>query len=176
MIPHSEDLILIRKSTDPHGYMGNMCGFWEGRPLNLLIDGETWSCAESYFQASRFSDPEIRRKIQKENGYNSKKVAKQFQDEMVIKPTSFKDFFLMGLVIMKKFNSHPHIKEELNSTKGIIIEDVSLRTEGNSLFWGAARVNNHWIGYNALGKLLMLYRDHRPMVDGILEYKVDFSD
>lgn len=92
---------------------------------------------------------------------------------------TWRDFALMAQVVNIKFDQFPELAQLLKESKGFIVEDVTKRLGGNSLFWGTALINGKWIGYNALGKILMTLRDNIDFMPDyvikILEFKKDFE-
>lgn len=171
----SLDDIVIRRSKDPWGFLGNMCGIWDGVPLNLEVGAYKFTCAESMFQAYRFqrnSDEFF--EIARASGYKAKILAKVNKHKLRIVPTSWEDFNLMAQVLNEKFNQYPQLKQRLVESKGYIVEDVSQRLGGNSLFWGATQIYGKWIGYNALGKLLMELREDK-LFENIYNYEKDYE-
>lgn len=145
----------------PYGWLGNMASSFNGKDLTIMYKNKTYQTSENLFQALRFKDEGIRNLIRLENGFNGKKVAKKFSSDMTVVPLSKEDVLNMIRCVALKIKQHPEIRLELEKTKGsILIEDVSYRLEGSSLFWGAAKVQNHWIGLNCLGKIWMHLRDN----------------
>jgi len=155
-----EGIITFTKSFLPYGWMGNMAGIYDGKPLTIEYDNKIWKTSENLFQAMRFSDTGIQGLIRKENGYNGKKVAKRFKDDMTVKPLSEQDVRNMIKCVLLKVEQHPNLKKMLIETgEKIIIEDVTQRIGGTGMFWGSAKLNQHWIGHNVLGHVWMFVRD-----------------
>lgn len=153
-------VITFTSSKSYYGWMGNMSGYINKKPLTIEYEGKLWKTTENLFQALRFDDLGIQGLIRKENGFNGKKVAKRFTSDMSIKPLSRKDLENMLLCVRLKVNQHPEVYTLLKETgDSYIIEDVTFRQGGTGLFWGAAKLNQHWIGHNALGKIWMHVRD-----------------
>lgn len=156
----SGEIITFTKSNLPYGWMGNMAGYFEGKPLTIEYDDKVWKTTENLFQAMRFSDLGIQGLIRRENGFNGKKVAKRFSDDMTVKPLSRQDVRNMIKCVQLKVEQHPELKQMLIDTGDkTIIEDVTYRIGGTGMFWGAAKLNQHWIGHNVLGVIWMYVRD-----------------
>jgi ribA/ribD-fused uncharacterized protein len=159
---NSKRIISFTKTKLPNGYLGNMFA----SPIEY--DGKVWRTAEALFQALRFHDDSIREMIRNEKSpFGLKLKVKSITDQMTIAPKSDQDIENMRLVIRLKFDQHPELMEQLLSTgDAIIIEDVTKRKSGNSIFWGAYLSNGHWTGENKLGEMLMELRGSKFQEDG----------
>jgi predicted NAD-dependent protein-ADP-ribosyltransferase YbiA (DUF1768 family) len=154
------NIITFTKSNLPYGWMGNMAGYFEGKPLTIEYENKLWKTSENLFQAMRFEDIGIQGLIRRENGFNGKKVAKRFKDDMTVKPLSRQDVLNMVKCVQLKVEQHPELKQMLIETGDkTIIEDVTYRIGGTGMFWGSAKLNQHWIGNNVLGVIWMYIRD-----------------
>lgn len=157
-------IIKFTSSKLEYGFLGNMCGQWNNIPLKISFDGIDYTTSENLFQALRFEDNAMRRKIAKENGFRGKLVSKEFASQMTIKPRSLEDVQNMIMTILLKIEQHPFIIDELKKMEfdDNIIEDVSARigdAKSSSLFWGAAYIcDEFWIGRNVLGKIWTLIK------------------
>jgi predicted NAD-dependent protein-ADP-ribosyltransferase YbiA (DUF1768 family) len=147
--------IVIGKVRNPSGSYGNMAPF----PIQHL--GLRWATNEALFQALRFESENIREVIRKmKNPMMAKLVAKEYSEDMVVKPMSEQDVDNMRLCLKLKAEQHPVIKKSLvESDDAFIVEDCSKRQGGSGLFWGAALKNGEWVGENKLGKLWMELRE-----------------
>lgn len=154
-------IIKFTKSNLPYGWMGNMAGFSNGKELSITYEDKLWKTSENLFQALRFNDVGIQGLIRRENGFNGKKVAKRFKQDMSIRPLFRQDVLNMIKVVRLKLEQHKFLLDELINIEDdvLIIEDVSSRMGGTGLFWGSANVNNQWIGHNCLGYIYMYLRD-----------------
>lgn len=164
------------KAALPNGWMGNMCGQWKNTPLKVSFQGIDYHCSENLFQALRFDDISIRRKISKENGLRGKIVSKEYALQRNVEPLSWQDVRNMALCLAIKMEQNPIIVEELLQLDCDceIIEDVSARigdAKSTSLFWGSAFIcGKFWVGKNVLGKLWGCMRhklESTPKVDGL---------
>lgn len=147
--------VLIRKTKDPHGWLGNMS------PFPIVFADKEWRTTEALFQALRFDKPEIQEAIRAEKSpMSAKLVAKNREEEMSVVPKSAKDLENMELVLRLKLEQYPQLKKDLLATgEEPIIEDVSNRKGGRHRFWGAALIEDKWVGDNALGKIWMKLRE-----------------
>lgn len=172
-----KEIITFTSSNLPYGWMGNMAGFYKGKPLTIEYEGKIWKTTENLFQALRFDDLGIQGLIRKENGYNGKKVAKRFTADMCIKPLGRQDILNMVLCVRLKIEQHPELYKELIDTgEKIIIEDVTKRIGGTGMFWGSAKLNQHWIGHNVLGHVYMYLRDDIQAMTGLYDDEDDMLD
>ena len=147
------------KSSEPNGWMGNMCGFYNKESLSITLNGKKWNTSENIFQAMRFpKDSPIREQIRKVNGFKGKQIAKANKHLMIVEEQSIEDVSNMVFCVIVKLKQHTKLYKELKSLEGIIIEDVSNRLGGSSLFWGAAKVGKRWIGYNVLGLIFTILK------------------
>lgn len=143
--------VIIGKVANEHGCWGNMARF------PVVHNDETWLTTEALFQSLRFNDEQIRSEIKKQKSpMAAKMVAKKHKELMVIKPTSVEDLVNMKLCLQLKLAQHPELKEKLIQTGNqLIVEDCTARQHGSGLFWGAALIDDRWVGQNWLGRLWM---------------------
>jgi predicted NAD-dependent protein-ADP-ribosyltransferase YbiA (DUF1768 family) len=117
----------------------------------------------------RFVDLDIIVSIWREKSpMGAKMMAKKNAAKMVVVPRSKEDVRNMLKVLTMKLEQHPDLKKRLLETgDDKIIEDCSNRRNDSGLFWGAAKVDNEWVGHNKLGRIWMqirLYCQHEiPM-------------
>lgn len=85
--------------------------------------------------------------------------AKKNKGKMIVTPMSGQDLDNMRLVLRLKIQQHPELQVMLVQTGDeLIVEDCSRRRSTSGKFWGAALINNEWVGQNWLGKLWMEIR------------------
>lgn len=147
-------MILIRKVKDEYGWLGNMS------PYPVSHNGKTYRTTEALFQALRFDHDKIVESIREQKSPMAAKMkAKKHRDRMVVVPLSEADLDNMRLVLRLKLLQHPKLRDALLATGDQeIVEDCTKRPRGSGLFWGAAEVNNQWLGENWLGRLWMELR------------------
>ena len=121
----NEEKILFFGEGDPFWELSNLY------PAEITIGGVTWPTTEHYFQAMKFSDPEIQEKIRKVIDYTEmKKTAYTF-------PNIRKDWDTYRLDVMYdcikvKFMEHKNLQDILLSTGNkILVEHTK-----NDIFWG----------------------------------------
>jgi len=153
--------IIIGKVKDQGGCWGNMA------PFPLEYQGKRWRTTEALFQALRFENEGIREAIRAEKSpMGAKMKAKKYKAEMVVEPMSEADLDNMRLCLRLKIEQHPELKVMLlESGEVFIVEDCTRRQRGSGLFWGAAVVNEEWVGQNWLGRLWMEVRQVVMSVD-----------
>lgn len=151
-----EKVAVVRKVREPFGILGNM----SRHPVTY--DGLEWRTTEALFQALRFAaDDPIREAIREEKSPMSAKFkAKGNKDSMVVGQLGEQDLTNMRVCLLLKYETHEDVRECLASTVGKpIVEDCTNRQRGSGLFWGAALIDDEWVGDNWLGVLWMELRD-----------------
>jgi len=138
--------IKFYKTTDEYGEFSNFSRY------GFELDGEYWATSEHYFQAQKFSDMELRRKIQNaktpmeaaQAGRNRNNLLRDDWEEIKVA--------IMKKAILQKFMSHNDLKALLLSTgtEEIIEENTA------DYYWGCGKDGT---GKNVLGKLLMEIRE-----------------
>lgn len=137
----------------PYGWLGNM----SAHPV--IWQGKEWRTAEAAFQAMRFDDPAIREELRAiMSPMGVKMRTKKLKHRMTIQPdhSAFveRDLRNMAKVLQLKLDCNPDLVPLLLETGDReIIEDVTARPRGSSLFWGKALVDGAWIGEGHLGRL-----------------------
>ena len=156
IIKNDPTIISFTKTSLPNGFLGNMF------PSPIEYDGKVWKTAEAIFQALRFDDDSIREMIRNEKSPIGLKLkVKNISHLMSIAPKGKQDIENMRVVLRLKFGQHPILKEQLLSTgNAVLVEDVTRRKSGNSIFWGAYLSEGQWTGDNKLGELLMELRGY----------------
>ena len=145
--------ILIRRVSEPWGWLGNMS------PFPVIWKGREYRTTEALFQCLRFSSPEIIEEIGSQRSpMAAKMVAKKHRAAMVVQPRSSADVENMRLCLRLKIEQHDLHDELLATGDEIIIEDCTRRPRGTGLFWGAAFVDGEWRGKNWLGRCWMELR------------------
>jgi ribA/ribD-fused uncharacterized protein len=121
-------------------------------PFGVDLDGAWWPTVENYYQAQKFADPELRKKIRKaEKPIIAKNLADKNKAAMRADWDAVKDE-VMYRAVRCKFASHPELKAMLLATDDEeIIEAVPTDT-----YWGVGRDGT---GQNKLGKIIARVRD-----------------
>lgn len=150
--------IAFRKVKEPYGWLGNMA------PYPVTYAGKEWRTTEALFQALRFSDHDPARELihEQKSPMAAKMIAKKHASRRVVEPLSEADVGNMKMVLRLKLEQHLDLQFALLDTKdALIVEDVTNRSGGTGLFWGARLLpDGAWDGENVLGKLWMELREH----------------
>lgn len=166
-VPWSDSPILIRRSKDPYGWMGNMS------PYPVVYDAFKYRTTEALFQCMRFGimDPICDEIRACRSPMMAKLLAKKHKEKRVITPQSPKDVENMKICLQLKLAEYPQLSLELLATRSqLIVEDCSKRPYGSGLFWGMSVFEYHgFIGKNQLGVLWMDIR--KELHDDVMEYK-----
>jgi ribA/ribD-fused uncharacterized protein len=116
-------------------------------PFAIDLDGTHWRTVEHYYQAQKFTDPQIRQKIRKAE---KPVIAKNLADKnkVAIRPEwdAVKDE-VMYRAVRRKFELHPALRELLLATGQ---EDIA-ETAPTDYYWGVGRDGT---GQNRLGKIM----------------------
>lgn len=138
--------IRFYRVDEPYGYFSNFS------PHPIYTDNERWNTVEHYFQASKFSDDEVRKKIQSiESPMQAAIEGRDRKNILRADWGSVKESIMYG-ALKCKFTQHPALMHKLFSTKDrVIIEHTE-----NDNYWGDG---GNGKGQNRLGFLLMRIRD-----------------
>ncbi len=144
--------IAFRKTSEAFGGLSNMAPGYK-----IDIYGIQFLTSEALYQACRFPNhPEIQQQIIKQCSpiyakFVSKKYASLTREDWDKERIKIMRWALMAKLV----NNWYSFGELLKSTDGkIIVEDSAKDT-----FWGAQKVENNFVGINALGRLLMQLRE-----------------
>jgi ribA/ribD-fused uncharacterized protein len=138
--------IYFYSTKDAYGAFSNFSAH------SIEMDGLRWPTTEHYFQAQKFEDAAYRERIRMANSPmiaaklgRSRKVPLRSDWEQV------KDE-VMYRAVLKKFQTHPQIRELLLSTGDAEIVEKTT----NDYYWGCG---TNGTGQNMLGKILMRVRE-----------------
>jgi ribA/ribD-fused uncharacterized protein len=116
-------------------------------PFAIDLDDARWATVEHYYQAQKFADHELRRKIRKAE---KPVIAKNLADKnkAAIRPDwdSIKDE-VMYRAVRRKFELHAELRELLLATG----EQGIVESAPNDYYWGVGREGT---GQNRLGKII----------------------
>jgi len=138
-----------------YGWLGNM----SNHPVSMW--GVEWRTAEHAFQVGRLPSDHKYRKGGIINGMSPMEMKGLLTkcESRAIAPMSDEDVYLMRSILVEKLYQNS-LGDDLAATgSAMIVEDVTKRQRGNSMFWGAALIDGRWVGENVLGKLWMDIRD-----------------
>ncbi|WP_421829165.1 NADAR family protein [Larkinella sp.] len=138
--------IKFYRVSGPYGFLSNFS------PHPIYVEREMWATVEHYFQASKFENNEVRKKIKSFN--SPMKAAQEGRSRnYVIRADweSVKDSIMLNGLIAK-FLQHQELKVELLKTEDAILIEDSF----NDSYWANGGDGK---GKNRLGKLLMDVRE-----------------
>lgn len=154
------DCVPIRGTKDKWGVLGNFYS------TPIQVNGKIFQNTEQLFQMMKFIEKEPLIDIYTSKGMTVKMKAKKWQNlgksrsdwgRMIVD--------VMKFCLMTKYDQCKEFREELERSKGkYIVEDESDR---KNTTWGTKIVEDHYVGSNLLGRLLMELRDK-----GKLEYQL----
>ena len=132
--------------ADEYGDFSNFAGF----PIRL--DGEVWPTSEHYFQAQKFRDRSVRKKIRKAN--SPMIAARMGRDRSLPLRRDWESVKVevMRKAVRAKFTQHDELRTLLLETGDAKIVE---HTE-NDAYWGDVGDGS---GKNMLGRILMEVRD-----------------
>jgi ribA/ribD-fused uncharacterized protein len=120
-------------------------------PFGIDLDDAWWPTVENYYQAQKFTDPELRKSIRKAA---KPIIAKNLADKnkAAIRPDwdAVKDA-VMYRAVLRKFEQHPALAEMLLATG----EEEIVEAAPTDAYWGVGRDGT---GFNKLGQIMMRIR------------------
>lgn len=120
-------------------------------PYGIDLDGAWWRTVEHYYQAQKFTDPELRRRIRKADKAPIVKNLSRKYARMARPDWDEVKEEIMRRAVRRKFELHPELAALLLSTGDEPIEEASLA----DAFWGVGRDGT---GQNKLGQIIMEVR------------------
>jgi ribA/ribD-fused uncharacterized protein len=120
-------------------------------PFGIDLDGAWWSTVENYYQAQKFTDPDLQQSIHDaEQPIIAKTLADQ--NKAAIRPDwdAIKDD-VMYRAVRRKFEVHPELKAMLLTTGD---EEIAEANPADS-YWGVGRDGT---GLNKLGRIIARIR------------------
>jgi ribA/ribD-fused uncharacterized protein len=120
-------------------------------PFGIDLDDAWWPTVENYYQAQKFTDPELRKSIRKAA---EPIIAKSLADKnkAAIRPDwdAVKDA-VMYRAVLRKFEQHPALAEMLLATG----DEEIVEAAPTDVYWGVGRDGT---GLNKLGQIMMRIR------------------
>jgi ribA/ribD-fused uncharacterized protein len=140
------ETIEFYRVDDEYGEFSN----FSPHPINL--DGERWPTSEHYFQAQKFEEPAVRKRIRQASGpMEAARMGRDRKLKLRRDWESAKDG-VMHKAVAAKFSQHPGLRELLLSTGDArLVEHTD-----NDAYWGDGGDGR---GRNKLGQILMQVRD-----------------
>jgi len=137
--------IRFYSKSDTHREFSNFAPF----PIDL--DGESWPSVEHYYQAQKFTDPELREKIRSfPKPVAVKNLARKYGAATRPDWAEVKDA-VMDRAVRRKFELHARLRQLLLATGEEQLEEAA----PSDYYWGVGRDGT---GQNRLGQLLMRIR------------------
>ncbi len=147
--------IYFYEPDDPFGFLSNFY------LAPLLIDGQTWLCSEHYYHAQKFECQDIRNVIQQApTPDDAFRLSHQYADAVCDEWMDIR-VDVMRLVVMKKFEQHDDLKQQLLATKDRFLAECS----PCDAFWG---IDRDGVGENKLGQILMDVREKLATTQSVL--------
>lgn len=116
-------------------------------PFPIDLDGEHWATTEHYYQAQKFTDPDMRSKIRDaQKPIIAKNLADKYRDRIRPDWDAVKDE-VMYLAVRRKFELHPVLQELLLATG----DEPIVESAPHDYYWGEGRDGT---GQNRLGKII----------------------
>jgi ribA/ribD-fused uncharacterized protein len=128
-------------------------------PFGIDLDDTRWPTVENYYQAQKFTDPDLRKSIRKvEKAVIAKTLADK--NKAAIRPDwdAVKDV-VMYRAVRRKFELHPELKALLLATGA----EKLIENAPTDAYWSVGRDGT---GLNKLGKIIASIRDELRAVTG----------
>jgi ribA/ribD-fused uncharacterized protein len=120
-------------------------------PFGIDLDGKRWPTTEHYYQAQKFADAELQRRIrQAPKPIIAKSIADQHRDRIRPDWDAVKDE-VMYRAVRRKLELHAELRALLLATG----EEELVESAPNDTYWG---VNRDGVGLNKLGKIIARIR------------------
>jgi ribA/ribD-fused uncharacterized protein len=116
-------------------------------PFPIELDGESWPTSEHYYQAQKFTDPEMQAKIRTaKKPIIAKNLAVKYSRRMRPDWDAVKDD-VMYRAVRRKFELHPSLRALLLATG----EEELIESVPHDSYWGSGRDGT---GQNKLGRII----------------------
>jgi ribA/ribD-fused uncharacterized protein len=127
------------------------CEFSNFAPFGIDLDDAWWPTVENYYQAQKFTDPELRKSIRKAaKPIIAKNLADKNKAAMRPDWDAVKDA-VMYRAVLRKFEQHPVLAEMLLATG----DEEIIEAAPTDVYWGVGRDGT---GLNKLGQIIMRIR------------------
>jgi predicted NAD-dependent protein-ADP-ribosyltransferase YbiA (DUF1768 family) len=131
----------------------------------IVIDGVTFKSSEHLFQMMKFKDAEIVSRVWRgitaadKKSTNIKMTAKSYEPthrradwgEMIIDAIKY--------CMVQKYEQCEAFRQELERSRGLYIVEQQANPKKPADTWSAKKEDDHWVGPNLTGRLLMELRD-----------------
>jgi ribA/ribD-fused uncharacterized protein len=139
--------ICFHSKSPDYGWLSNF-----DQRGSFIIDGESWRTVEHYYQAQKFADPDLRRRIQAEKtAIATKKLAQSHAGQVREDWDQVKET-VMRRALGAKFGQSRVLRNLLLKTG----ETILVHQSSSDAYWGRSADG---AGLNRLGEILMEVRE-----------------
>ena len=156
----AEQCVIVHKIDEEWGVFSNFSH------TTIVVDGVSFKCSETLFQLMKFKDEDAVKEVYRSN---NKRMAKHWEKTHRREDWGKMVVDAMKYCLMRKFEQSEDFRNELERSRGkFIVEDqTSFKNKKEPDAWGVKLKDDHYVGPNLLGRLLMELRDN-----GKLEYQL----
>ena len=156
----AEQCVIVHKIDEEWGVFSNFSH------TTIVVDGVSFKCSETLFQLMKFKDEDAVKEVYRSN---NKRMAKHWEKTHRREDWGKMVVDAMKYCLMRKFEQSEDFRNELERSRGkFIVEDqTSFKNKKEPDAWGVKLKDDHYVGPNLLGRLLMELRD-----TGKLEYQL----
>ena len=150
----ADKCVCIRKVADEWGILGNFAH------VRIIINKVVFKNSEQLFQLMKFTDEEPVKAVY--HASNPKYTAKHWEKTYRREDWGKMVVDAMKYCLMRKFEQSEDFRNELERSRGkFIVEDqTSFKNKKEPDAWGVKLKDDHYVGPNLLGRLLMELRDN----------------
>ena len=154
----AEQCVIVHKIDEEWGVFSNFSH------TTIVVDGVSFKCSETLFQLMKFKDEDAVKEVYRSN---NKRMAMHWEKTHRREDWGKMVVDAMKYCLMRKFEQSEDFRNELERSRGkFIVEDqTSFKNKKEPDAWGVKLKDDHYVGPNLLGRLLMELRD-----TGRLEY------
>lgn len=152
----AEQCVIVHKIDEEWGVFSNFSH------TTIVVDGVSFKCSETLFQLMKFKDEDAVKEVYRSN---NKRMAKHWEKTHRREDWGKMVVDAMKYCLMRKFEQSEDFRNELERSRGkFIVEDqTSFKNKKEPDAWGVKLKDDHYVGPNLLGRLLMELRDNRKL-------------
>ena len=149
----AEQCVIVHKIDEEWGVFSNFSH------TTIVVDGVSFKCSETLFQLMKFKDEDAVKEVYRSN---NKRMAKHWEKTHRREDWGKMVVDAMKYCLMRKFEQSEDFRNELERSRGkFIVEDqTSFKNKKEPDAWGVKLKDDHYVGPNLLGRLLMELRDN----------------
>ena len=149
----AEQCVIVHKIDEEWGVFSNFSH------TTIVVDGVSFKCSETLFQLMKFKDEDALKEVYRSN---NKRMAKHWEKTHRREDWGKMVVDAMKYCLMRKFEQSEDFRNELERSRGkFIVEDqTSFKNKKEPDAWGVKLKDDHYVGPNLLGRLLMELRDY----------------